>query len=135
MGEKWLVAAFILVGLGATITSIICGYRAAYGWPRIVKVMSNEQLQAWYEKEKTGQGRLSPFSELLSYATDRIDSTLASRGNSLDLAVPEDLATDRAFPPRTGSLGLPWISQAPLRKRSHLPWAGGDAVCRVCRSE
>lgn len=81
VGEKWLVAAFILVGLGATITSIICGYRAAYGWPRIVKVMSNEQLQAWYEKRKNRAGKaIALFRTALVCALIALTALLLAAG-------------------------------------------------------
>jgi hypothetical protein len=53
-GGKWTVAALALAGLVATVVSIMCGYRAAYGWPRNAKVMTNHQLQVWYD-DRNGQ--------------------------------------------------------------------------------
>ncbi|MGO8889833.1 MAG: hypothetical protein ACLP8X_08075 [Streptosporangiaceae bacterium] len=45
---KWLVAAVVLAGLVAAGSAIMFGYLAAYGWPRVVEVDTNEKLQAWY---------------------------------------------------------------------------------------
>jgi hypothetical protein len=45
---KWLVAAVVLAGLVAAGSAIMFGYLAAYGWPRVVEVDTNEKLQEWY---------------------------------------------------------------------------------------
>jgi hypothetical protein len=81
VGEKWAVAAFALIGLGATIVSITCGYRAAYGWPRTVKVMTNEQLQVWYEKKNSRAGKtIALFRTALVWALIALIALLLAAG-------------------------------------------------------
>jgi len=81
VGEKWAVAAFALVGLGATIVSIICGYRAAYGWPRTVNVMTNEQLQDWYEERNSRAGKaIGLFRTALVWALIALIALLLAAG-------------------------------------------------------
>jgi hypothetical protein len=80
-GEKWVVAAFALAGLGATIVSIICGYRAAYGWPRMVGVMTNDQLQAWYEERNSRAGKtVGLFRTALVWALAALIALLLAAG-------------------------------------------------------
>lgn len=81
VGERWVVGAFALAGLGATVLSITCGYRAAYGWPRTVKVMTNEQLQTWYEERNSRAGKaVGLFRTALVYALAALIALLVAAG-------------------------------------------------------
>jgi hypothetical protein len=72
--SRWLVASALLAGLAAATVSLIFGYRAAYGWPRPVKVDDNEKLRKWYDDYRNSavdaarQLQVAVFSAMASLA-------------------------------------------------------------------
>lgn len=49
---KLLVAVLVLVGLGCTIAAIWFGYKAAFGWPTVVGVDTDDKLKHWYARRR-----------------------------------------------------------------------------------
>ena len=47
MSAKVLAGVVLAAGIAMAATAIFCGYRAAYGWPRITSVADDDELQAW----------------------------------------------------------------------------------------
>ncbi|WP_405523476.1 hypothetical protein OG426_09670 [Streptomyces canus] len=50
-GQRWLVAAAMLSGVTAAGTALVLGYRAAYGWVRMVAIGDDENLRQWHTNE------------------------------------------------------------------------------------
>ncbi|WP_146178265.1 hypothetical protein [Nonomuraea fuscirosea] len=58
--QKWLVAIALLTAVGAAAGAVTLGYRAAYGWPRMVSV-EGEDLLKWYAETRSYAPRAIPF--------------------------------------------------------------------------
>jgi hypothetical protein len=54
--SKGLIAVVLGLGLASAALALVQGYLAAYGWPRAVSVMKNEELQDWYRRHEDYAG-------------------------------------------------------------------------------
>jgi len=66
---KFAVAGIGLLAVASAIFSIVCGYRAAYGWPLIAKIENDADLRAWFEERSSwAQQRLARAVQLLHWS-------------------------------------------------------------------
>ncbi|WP_328925484.1 hypothetical protein OG429_13065 [Streptomyces sp. NBC_00190] len=71
--SKWGVALALVAGVTLAVLAVISGYKAAYGWPRAVRV-GTENLEDWYDQYQgyavtaAAQLRVAVFLSLFSLA-------------------------------------------------------------------
>jgi hypothetical protein len=50
---KVVAAVLVLIAAGFAVAAVLLPYKAAYGWPTVVDVRTDEQLRAWFRAQRT----------------------------------------------------------------------------------